>query len=204
MEDRLLAAITTIKTELKSEIEAVRAEIRSTKEEFKKDLQELNLKVEDDIKKCKDELQEEIKQLREDVERLEFHQRKYNLLIYGAKAKQGEEMAALRQICRDKLELELEEEAFVNVHKVGEEGIIARFKSWKDRQAVLTNAKKLAGTNIGIRTDLPTRVAAKRTLLLNKRKELKKAGKIVRVVERNRDVFLQIKQKPEGKWETLE
>ena len=36
-----------------------------------------------------------------------------------------------------------------------------------------------------------------------KRKELKAAGKVVRVIERQRDVFLQVKQTEGGVWENV-
>ena len=204
MEDRLITAITDCKTELKRDIDSVRDEVKKARADFTTELAELNEKVQDDLEDCKKELRDEIDKLRDDVERLEYHQRKYNLLFYGLKAKQGEEMKAIFSLCRDKLKIDLDAAAFVNVHKVGKEGTIARFARWEDRQAVLTNSKKLSGSNIGIRTDLPSRIQAKRTLLLNKRKELKAAGKIVRVVERNRDVCLQTKRTAEGDWETID
>ena len=209
MESRLLTAINgakeEIKTELRSEIDIVRKDLEKTRDQFKEELKELNDKVESDISEMRHDNDEETRKLKEHIERLEFHQRKYNLLFFGLKFKNGEEEKALREMCSTKLDIELGATAFVNVHKVGDKGgMIARFASWDDRQAVLKSSSKLKGSNIGISTDLTTALQKKRSALLAKRKTLKESGKIVRVIERGMDVHLQIKDSAEGEWRSLE
>ena len=204
MEERLLEAIVKSKSELKTEIEGVREEVKMARKDFQRELQELHERVEKDLDEVKSALQTEIAELRAEAERVEYHQRKYNLLFYGVKTKKGEEEKALIAMLKDKLNIDLGKEDFVNVHAVGEKGIIARFQRWEDRQQVLSSTKKLQGTEIGVRTDLPARLQAKRAHLLSRRKDLKKEGKIVRVVERNRDVLLQVKPTADGVWETVE
>ena len=204
MEERLMQAINAMKDELKKEIDAVRSSIDVTRAELTAEIQGLDLKVQSDIEECKRELRAEIDQVRQDQERVEFHSRKYNLLFFGLKTKTGEEEKAVREMCKEKMAVELGEYAIVNAHGVGKKGgVIARFVRWSDRQKVLFGSNKLKGTGIGISTDLPDRLHAKRSQLLMKRKELKAAGKVVRVIERQRDVFLQVKQTEGGVWENV-
>ena len=206
MEERLLSAINGAKDELKKEIESVRASLAATRVEFTAELQGLNSKIETDIEDLKKETQEEINKVREDVERLEYHQRKYNLLFFGLKAKRGEEEQALRTMLKDKMAIDLHEYALVNVHAVGQKdsNMIARFARWADRQRVLQSSNKLKGTGIGVSTDLPDRLHAKRSILLKKRKDLKAEGKVVRLIERKRDIFLQIKEIEGGVWQNVD
>ena len=207
MECRLLAAIKEaredIKSEVRSEIESVKKELAETRANFKKDIEDLNAKVESDIAEMRQERDEEIRKLREHIERIEFHQRKYNLLFFGLKFKAGEEETALRDMCETKLEVVLDDTALINVHKIGEKGgMIARFARWGDRQAVLRSSKKLKGTGIGISTDLTASLQKKRAELLAQRKTLKESGHIVRMIERGMDVILQ-KKSAEGEWKSL-
>ena len=204
-----MAAITEakddIKCELRSEIDSVKKDLVEARAQFKDDLRDLNTKIESDIAEIRQENDDENRKLREHIERLEFHQRKYNLLFFGIKFKPGEEEAALREMCTTKLEYELGATSLVNVHKVGDKGgLIARFAKWSDRQAILKSSNKLKDTGIGISTDLTTSLQKKRSQLLARRKTLRASGKIVRVIERGQDVLLQVKDSREGEWRSLE
>ena len=204
MEERLLTAINGLREDLMKEIDTVRTSVTATRDELLEELKGLDEKIKTDIEECRAELRQEIAQVRDDTERLEYHQRKYNLLFFGLKAETGEEETAVIDMCKAKMDIVLTETAFVNVHGVGKKGgIIARFARWSDRQKVLFSSNKLKGTGIGISTDLPDRLHAKRSQLLKKRKELKAAGKVVRLIERQRDVLLQVKEIEGGVWATV-
>ena len=215
MEDRLMSAIRCVSEEIKGTIEKCRRELEECRTEMKEtrgDLEALSGHVKKEIDELREEMQNEIRKLREDSERTEFHQRKYNLIFTGVKAKHGEEKEAIERLLTETMGLD--KPAFVNVHSIGKpvtegdrrktQSIIARFQTWDDGQAVLFNTKKLKDTGIGVKTDLPARLQSKREKLLLKRKEMKTAGSIVRVIERGRDVFLQMKTSATAAWKTIE
>ena len=210
-----MAAISNVSKDIQSTIDIVRNELKECRGEIKEargELQALSDSLNKDIEELRTETRSEIQKLRDDVERLEFHQRKYNLIFSGVKAKRGEEEGAIKKLLTETMGLA--EPAFVNVHLIGKpvaagdrnktQNIIARFQRWEDRQAVLFNAKKLKDTVYGVKTDLPARLQSKREKLLVKRKELKTTGRIVRVIERGRDVVLQTKKDRTAEWETVE
>ena len=215
MEDRLTAAIRGVNEDIKGQIDICRKELEEVRGEVKDargELEALSSSFKKDIDDLREETKDEIRLLREDVERLEFHQRKYNLIFSGVKAKRGEEETAIKKLLTETMGLP--EPAFVNVHLIGKpvaagdrrqtQSVIARFQRWEDRQAVLFNAKKLKDTVFGVKTDLPARLQSKREKLLLKRKDLKAAGTIIRVIERGRDVVLQTKTDVNQAWKTVE
>ena len=210
-----MAAISNVSKDIQSTIDIVRKELNECRGEIKEargELQALSDSLNKDIEELRTETRSELQKIRDDVERLEFHQRKYNLIFSGVKAKRGGEEEAIKKLLTETMGLA--EPAFVNVHLIGKpvaagdrnktQNIIARFQRWEDRQAVLFNAKKLKDTDYGVKTDLPARLQSKREKLLVKRKELKTTGTIVRVIERGRDVVLQTKKDRTAEWETVE
>ena len=198
-----MMAIHGVKDDLKAEITAVHTEIQEARGDFKREITELYQRVESDIAELRSDTQKEVQKLREEVERLEFHQRKYNLIFSGMKVKREGEEKAVTKLCTETLGLQAP--ALVNAHLIGKQGdVIARFQRWEDRQAILNNAKKLKGLEIGIKTDLPAALSKKRSQLLERRKQLKAQGVIVRVVERAGDVLLQTKTSARGEWKTGE
>ena len=206
MEERLMTAITGVKENISGEIEKCRREIADARG----DLQQLNEHFSGKIENLRKETKSETQALRDDIERLEWHQRKYNLIFSGMTAKRGEEEEAVSKLLTEKLDFD-EAPQFVNVHAIGKPdsqkatiSIIARLQKWTDRQLILKNAVNLKGTGIGVKTDLPARLQNKREKLLQKRKEMKDSGAIVRIVERNRDVLLQTKASETAKWVTVE
>lgn len=116
-------------------------------------------------------LKKEVSELKEDLalrcDELEQYQRRNNLRIFGLKEKDGESTDALIvELCRDKLGMELPEDAVCRSHRVGKKKgptpdgrqqhrpIIVRFVSYRDRRNVYSCKKKLKGTGVTIREDL--------------------------------------------------
>ena len=208
MEKRITQLIANTSKEVKDEVGNLRKEMKEEmkilKAEFKEDITNLTTKFESDLEDTKEELQKKIDELQQNLDRSEYHVRKYNLIFHGLKGKRGEEKKALETFCKDKLDM-AELPPTVNIHVVGDKGgIIARFSTWEGRQEVFTRANKLRGTDFGIQTDLPKNLVAKKKQLLTERKRLINSGKQARVIERGADVILQKRDRSNDKWEKVE
>ena len=145
----------------------MRDEIAEVRREVRNDLQKLSNRFETDIRM---EGRKEIKILRAEVEKLSYHQRKYNLIFKGIKAEVKPSCEeAILELCKAKLEIH-KPITIVNAHRMGKnnELIIAQFLKWEDRCSVLFTAKKLKGTDILIQSDLPDSLRGKRAELVQK------------------------------------
>ena len=196
-----MAAIMASSKKTDDKIDALAADLQQVRNDMATELAAINSKVEDDIKEAKEELRKENEQLRRELERVEFHDRKYNLVFSGLEWKKGEEEAAILSLCTDRLNLQ--KPTLINVHGLGGDRIIARFLKWTERTAVLENAKKLKGTKIGISTDLPKRLREKRAELLKVCKTLRESeGLQARVIQKGQDIILQTRADGKAQWET--
>ena len=136
----------------------------------------------------------------------EYHQRKYNLLIFGLKFQKDNCEDRVREFIRDGLEIEEEPTMiFHHCHPLPSRNgsaCIVRFVRFKDKEKVLSSLVKLKGKNmrVTVRTDLPRKLREKRSDLQKELTELKKTdrARVLRVAERGQDVFLE--EKKAGKW----
>ena len=199
MEERVLAAISAATREMKDEMAALRAEIKDMKAEFEADMNRVVDRFTEEIEEMKKDHSREIGDLKRHIEKLEYHDRKYNLVFQGVKAERGGEEEAIKQICVDKLKLD-EMPAIANCHMLGQNAIIARMATWEGKQEILKSAKRLKGTKLGIQTDLPKSMRDKRSALLRKCREIRESGKQARVIERGADVVLQVRESEKQQW----
>jgi hypothetical protein len=148
-------------------------------------------------------------QTQEKFNDLEYHQRKYNLLIFGLNSKISstedcEEV--VRTFFEKDLELgaEVSNMIFHNCHPL-KKGCIVRFVRFRDKERVLKSLGKLRGKNmkVSVRTDLPKDLREKRTQLLQKVFDLRRNNpdRVLRVAERGMNI--QIEEKTAGKWSKL-
>ena len=137
--------------------------------------------------------------MRGEIERLEFHQRKYNLIFKGIKAERGQEEREIIRVCKEKLGMK-NDVVIQNAHPMGKNGelVIARFMKWSDRSGILFSASKFKGTGISVQTDLPDSLRKKRSELVGKCKERRQHGEVTRVIERGMNIILQ--EKKDGAW----
>lgn len=118
----------------------------------------------------------------------ENRQRRSNLLFFGIEDKKEEEWAAAEQkviaFCSEKLELTTTSSQFERVHRLGKftEGknrpIIAKLTFYKDKEQILSCARKLKGTTYSIGEDFSPATRQARRKLVTFAKSQNKAFKI--------------------------
>ena len=161
------------------------SEIESMKEKVKhweKSLQEETARVER-------KLQGEIEVLRDEKLYMEVYQRRENLRFYGIREASGATEENVKEVLVGFMQNELDiSEAdtieFQRIHRIGRPNlsqdkprpIIARFLRYSDRELVMSKAKKLKGTGLGISADLPKDIVNRRKKLMPKFKKAKEDG----------------------------
>jgi len=135
------------------------------------------------FKKILQDMQNQLNQLKDEKLYMEVYQRRENLLFFGIK-----EVAAVEEVTREilvdflKTELGMEdanELQFHRVHRIGKRRssdrkprqIMVRFLKYPDREAIMSNARKLKGKDFGISPDLPKEIIDRR----KKMQQFKKA-----------------------------
>jgi hypothetical protein len=150
---------------------------------------------------------EEIATLKDSVQDLEFHSRKYNLLLFGLKPQAGEdvEKKVLTFFKTDLNIAEAESMMLAACHPLpanagNSPAIIARFVRLRDRDLVLRSLKNLKGKNRGVTvmTDLPKEAREKRRMLSKCVSEARKRGEAIRLRERGINIW--IEELKDGKW----
>lgn len=102
---------------------------------------------------------ENVNDMARKLDDLENQNRRQNLIFYGIEDRDPRESwetteNVIRAFCRDKLQISVGE--MQRVHRIGKYGpnrnrpIIANFASYKDIDKILSNGKKLKGSNYGI------------------------------------------------------
>ena len=170
-------------TEYKTDIQALRAEVNTAKGDLNNVMERMialehsmefnsGLQKEDDEKqsrnfnKIKTEIDIKIKEFNQKLLLMEKHERKYNLLFYGfAEEKRGENIFdKMRNVFVEDLNLDsqrVDSMYFAHAHRLpaeredGPRPLIMRFAAYEDRELVLSNAYKLAGSKRRILSDLP-------------------------------------------------
>ena len=142
-----------------------------------------------------------IKGLEDKVEELEFNSRKYNLLLWGlSNVNSANCEEKVNAFFRAELGFDRDLD-MAACHPVRGETVIMRFVRLSDRDAVLKCGNKLKGKKLSLKTDLPPRLRKIRAELRAEAKQMRGDGKVVRVIEKGRGVYLQEKQG--NNWKTL-
>lgn len=147
--------------------------------------------------------EEDVEKVRERTVDLEFHMRKYNILIFGLDMS-GHCEDKVVGLFRDVLEIK-EPMLLAACHPIPgrrdggkDRACIVRFVRLQDKDLVLKSCTKLKNTKISIMTDLPQEARAKRAELRQNAWNLRKSGLFVRVKERGLNIYLE--EKKNGKW----
>ena len=165
----------------------------------------------------------EINSLRERVERLEnvieyneYRSRKYNVLLYGIKQDENEDVCkVVTGFLTNELKIskeEVESMIICNAHRIprhqstlsGEDdsnpdAIIVKFGRMSDRNRVLFSRVKLKGKSV--RSDLPTRLKKKRAELSRVAYNLRQREKWMTAIRESRhDVWLEVKKNKTESW----
>lgn len=192
---------------MKEQIEAVESSIEYHSEKVSDVEREQNEKRE----KCESELNEKIDSLNQKLMMLEKHDRKYNLIFYGVTEEQGEKLfGKMRGWFIQYLKLEedrVKKIHFSNGHRLpseyeGPRPVIMRFLSYEDRELVMSNAHKLAGTRMKILTDLPVQMKKERQRLAKIAYSIRQNEKLkTRIRDHGVQMLLEVKKEESGKWE---
>ena len=159
--------------------------------EMRSEIANLNTHVAEKIEKAEKKIDATKKELEDKIEDLEFNSRKYNLLLWGLGKTTSEN-------CQEKVNSFLRSELgfttdieMAACHPVRGETVIMRFVRMSDRDAVLKCGNKLKGKQYSLKTDLPPRLRKLRADLRADAKQMRGDGRVVRVVERGKGVYLQ-------------
>lgn len=145
----------------------------------------------------------EIESLQERTNDLEYHSRKYNLLIFGLKHGNDCEKTVI-DFFRSDLEIEQADRMLLAAcHPLpsqNRDSCIVRFLRLKDKDTVLRSLSKLKGKGkkISVSTDLPKPLREKRSMLSKTVGEGRKRGESLRLRERGQNLW--IEELKDGKW----
>lgn len=120
---------------------------------------------------------------------LEDRSRRSNLVVFGIPEEPNESEAVLRnKVITEVFERKLEVKcvSIGRIHRLGKPSemrpIILYFQDFTEKEAVLSNAKKLKGTSISVQNDYCAETLRKRKLLWDSAKQDKDTGKKVWLV----------------------
>ena len=215
-------------TEYKTDIQALRAEVNTAKgdlnnvtervialehsTEFNSGLQKENdEKQSRNLNKIKAEIDTKIKELNQKLLLMEKHERKYNLLFYEfAEEKRGKNVF-------DKMRNVFVED-LIWTHRGltvcillmlidclqkedGSRPLIMRFAAYEDRELVLSNAYKLAGSKGRILSDLPVVMKKQRGRLAKEAYTVRhEEGLQSRIKDKGVDVYLEVRKETGDRW----
>lgn len=166
---------------LQNEVHELKASLDFTQKEF----DELKLS-----KTVMETVNKSLISLSEKSDYNESQSRRNNLIFDGIQESESETWsdseAKVKKLLSEKLGIDHQKIELERAHRTGKTSseatrprpIVAKFLRFKDKQEVLSNAKKLAGTNIYINEDYPEAVRQKRKDLLPAMKEARKRGDI--------------------------
>ena len=162
------------------------------------------------LKAVKAELETKMKELEDKLLLQEKQDRKYNLLFYGIPEEQGENIDdRLKALFLDDLGLDYDRVNnmyFVHSHRMpskspGPKPIILRFCQYQDRDLVLSNSYKLAGSKRRIISDLPIIMKAERARLAKIAYKIRKDEKLkTRIKDKGLDVYLEVRKDDKDQW----
>lgn len=180
--------------------------------EFQAEAIEQNeIKQREKIDQTATDLDGKIKMLNQKLMLLEKQDRKYNLLFYGVAEERAENVfEKVRLLCTDDLGIDSEKVNnmyFAHGHRMLREGnegpkpIIIRFCSYQDRELVLSQAYKLAGSRRRILSDLPVEMKRERGRLARVAYNIRQTEKLqTRIRDKGINVFLEVRKDREDMW----
>ena len=212
---------------LKGEIKGLRAEVAESKTQFAKleakvrsieDATEFNSNICKEsadkrtasLNKVKAELEDKVKELENKLLLQEKQDRKYNLLIYGITEAPNENVEnKLKSVFVEDLQLDYERVHnmyFVHYHRIPSKGpgpkpIIFRFCQYQDRDLVLSNAYKLAGSKRRIIPDWPVIMKNERGRLAKAAYKIRNEEKLkTRIKDKGLEVYLEVRKDDKAEW----
>lgn len=212
---------------LKGEVAQLRSEVTESKEEtagisakvteiersleFQAgELRSIKVTHTEGIEKAKLDLNKKISELNSKLLLLEKHDRKYNLLFYGIQEEPGEDVIdKLKTMFINDLEIDedrVESMYFAHGHRLPSRGqgpkpIILRFISFEDRELVLSNARKLAGSRRRILVDLPEPMKIERNRLAKRAYDFRKKDQLqTRIRDKGLEVFIETRKLSTDSW----
>ena len=209
--------IKSIKTdvlEAKSDIEAVAkkvSDIEDSIEYHAKTVVENDEKQTSNLDKAKEEIDTKIEELNQKLLLMEKHDRKYNLLFYGFPEERSEHIFdKFRKVFVNDLGIDpytVDNMYFVHGHRLptekeeGPKPVILRFAHYGDRDIVLSNAYKLAGTKRRILSDLPVSMKKERRRLAKEAFHIRKNEDLqTRIKEKGLSVYLEVRKEKADDW----
>ena len=133
---------------------------------------------------------------RERAIKLESHSRRNNLIFYNIPEEEKESTARTEDLVytflEEKLDMgeeEVSDTSIERTHRLGRKKednkprppIIVKFSFHKDKERILSNAHKLAGTGYGISQDFPQEIVEIQKGLIKVIKEAKKEGRVAKL-----------------------
>lgn len=208
-----ISSLRTDVTETKSHIDIIETKVKDMEESI-----EFNAATVKEVEKGQDgklaafqqKLEEKIKELDNKLLLLEKHDRKYNLLFYGVSEEQNENVIDIvRELFKNDLEIEEDRVNgmyFISGHRIpsesqGPKPIILRFSSSEDKDLVMSQSYKLAGSKRRILVDLPLPMKKERARLAREAYKIRQHEHLqTRIREKGLDVFLQVRKDEHGHW----
>lgn len=216
-------------TEYKTDLQSIRLEVNTTKREltdmtdrvtaletsmeFHGGLQKENdEKQSRNLNKIKVEIDTKIQDLNQKLLLIEKHERKYNLLFYGfaEEKRDGSVFDNMRKVFVEDLKLNphrVDSMYFAHAHRLpadredGPRPLIMRFSAFEDRELVLSNAYRLAGTKRRILSDLPVVMKKERGRLAKEAYTIRQQEKLqTRIKDKGSDVYLEVRKDTGTKW----
>ena len=202
--------------EIKEDVDNSKADIENIKKQtdgIEKSIEFQSGKVEDMEKQQKEKinrLEEQIKTLTDNIKMVEKQERKYNLIFHGIEEEKNERLyEKMRIFFEEKMGIAPEKVSqihFSNGHRlssrnVGPKPVIMRFSCFEDRELVISNAYKLAGSGKSILTDLPVKMKEERSRLAKCAYEIRKNEKLkTRIRDLGLDMVLVVRRDGNDKW----
>ena len=164
----------------------------------------------DSLNKVKAELEGKVQELENKLLLQEKQDRKYNLLFYGITEEPNEDIEdKLKNIFLKDLKLDygrVSNMYFAHGHRIptkspGPKPIILRFAQYSDRDLMLSNAYKLAGSKRRIIADWPVQMKNERGRLSKIAYRIRKNELLqTRIKDKGLDVYLEVRKDETVKW----
>lgn len=208
--DVLRQGVTQTKGQVNTLTETV-GQIEKSLEFQGQSLKENEEKQKKNMEETKGYIDEKIEELNKKLLLLEKQDRKYNLLVYGIPEESDEDVCEkMRELFVNDLQISphrVDNMYFAHGHrlptkaKAGPRPIIIRFTSFGDRELVLSNVPKLAGTRRRILSDLPVIMKEERGKLANKAYKIRQDEKLqTRIREQRLTLSLEVRVDSSESW----
>lgn len=185
--------------------------IETSLEFHSNELEDVKEKQKEKFIETRQYIDDKVTELNNKLQLLEKQDRKYNLIAYGIPEDNDENVCdKMREIFRNDLKISphrVDNMYFAHGHRMPSKKkeaprpIIVRFTSYGDRDLVLANAKKLAGTKRRIVTDLPVPMKEVRGVLAKEAFKIRHDEKLqTRIKERGLTVSLEVRKDESQPW----